>query len=187
MISPVIIGILALAAALFVIKMIYVISTTVALPITQGALFVSSTRHRISAFLDAVSMKKGDVLIDLGCGDGRVLKMAAKRYGVCAIGYELNPMAYMKARVYSIFSKNVQIRFANFHNADISTADVVFCYLFPDVLPKLSQKLVNELKPGAIFVTCNFPLKGIEANTIIKPEGSLHSDPIYIYTQLAIE
>lgn len=180
--SPLILTILILSAILFIIKVIYILSTTAALPVTQGALFVSTTKKRIEAVLNHVPMDKGDRFIDLGCGDGRVLRMAAKRYGVKATGYELNPMAYAKARVYSLLSRGVRIRFANFYEADISKADVVFCYLFPDVMPRISEKIKSELKPGAVFVSCNFPLPGFTAESMIRPQGSLHSDPIYIYS-----
>ena len=179
--------ILGLASVLFIIKVIYILSTTAALPVTQGALFVSTTKKRIEAFLDQVPMEKGGLLTDLGCGDGRVLRMAARRYGVNAVGYELNPMAYIKARMYSLFSRGVHIRFANFYEADISKADVVFCYLFPDVMQKISDKVKSELKPGAVFVSCNFPLPGLAAEKTIRPRGSLHSDPIYIYKTAALQ
>lgn len=179
--SPLILTILILAAILFTIKVVYIVSTTVALPATQGALFVSSTRKRIQAFLDEVPMDEGAVFIDLGCGDGRVLRMAAKRYKVRATGYELNPMAYGKARLYSLLAKGVRIRFRNFYDADLSHADVVFCYLFPDVLPKIAEKVKKEMKPGAVFVSCNFPLPGLSPEKTIRPKGALHSDPIYLY------
>ena len=61
---------LILTGMLFVLKMTYVLCTAAALPTTQGALYVSTTRTRIAAFIDAVPMKKGQLLVDLGCGDG---------------------------------------------------------------------------------------------------------------------
>ena len=78
-----------LAGSLFALKMAYVLCTALALPITQGALFVSTTKTRIAAFMDAVPMKTGQMLMDLGCGDGRVLRQAYKNYGVRAVGFEV--------------------------------------------------------------------------------------------------
>lgn len=182
--NSLILSILVLASLLFIIKMIYLVSTTIALPTTQGALFVSTTHRRIDAFLNEVVMEEGDRFIDLGCGDGRVLRMAAKRYNIIATGYDLNFMAWFKAKLYSLFCRNVHIRFSDFYKADISGADVVFCYLFPDVLPMIAKKIKTELKPGAVFVSCNFPLPGFTADKVVRPEGSLHSDPIYIYRNL---
>ncbi|MGD8670882.1 MAG: hypothetical protein PVF31_12390, partial [Desulfobacterales bacterium] len=65
--------------------------------------------------------------------------------------------------------------------ADPSEADVVFCYLYPDVMKKLATKLVDGLKPGAIVVSSNFSLPGWSPGKILRLESSLHNAPIYIY------
>jgi len=172
---------IGLAAVLFVAKMIYMVSTAMVVRSTRGALYVSTTRKRISACLDAVSAKKGDTWIDLGCGDGRVLRQARKQYGINAIGYEINPLAYLKARLYCLFHPGIRIRMQNFFKADLSHADIVSCYLFPDVMHDLAQKLTHELKPGAFIISFNFNLPGLVPDQVLRPAGSLHSDPIYIY------
>lgn len=163
--------------------MTYVFTTALVLPKTKGALYVSTSRLRISAFMDAVPMKPGQLLIDLGCGDGRVLRNIRKKYKARCRGYELNILAYLKAWLLCMGDKEVKIRRQNFYNADLSGADVVFCYLFPDVMEKLSVKLKSELKPGTVIVSCNFPLPGYPPEKILKPQGSLHNDPIFIYHQ----
>lgn len=173
--------ILILAGVLFLVKMAYVLTTAMALQHTQGALYVSTSGARIEAFLDAVSMKPGQLLVDLGCGDGRVLTGAYHRYGVRAVGYELNWMAYGRARLRCMGQKGVRLVRKNFWDADISAADVVFCYLFPDVLKRLAQKIRHEVKPGAMVVSCNFPLPGLTPKQVMRPEGLQHHDPIYIY------
>ncbi len=170
-----------LTGLLFILKMAYVVCTAWVLPKTRGALYVSTANVRIRAFLDAVHMKPGEILIDLGCGDGRVLRAARSRYHVTTIGYELNPLACLNALIRSFAIRGVDIRRRNFFDADLTNADVVFCYLFPDVMEDLSKKLLKELKPGSIFVSCNFPLPGFEPKKVLRPGGSLHNDPIYIY------
>jgi hypothetical protein len=69
----------------------------------------------------------------------------------------------------------------NFWYADLSGADVVFCYLFPDVMGRLARKARKEVKPGAVLVSCNFPVKGLDPERVLRPEGALHHDPIFIY------
>jgi len=170
-----------LAGGLFGLKIIYVLSIVLVLPITQGALYVSTSRVKIAAFIDAVPMKAGQMLVDLGCGDGRVLREARKRYGVRTIGYEINPIAYLKARLFSIGRSKIKIKRQNFWEADLSGADVVFCYLYPDVMKKLAAKLKSGLKPGAIVVSSNFPLPQHIPNKILRPQSSLHNDPMYVY------
>ncbi|MGD9055415.1 MAG: class I SAM-dependent methyltransferase [Desulfobacterales bacterium] len=170
-----------LAGGLFALKIIYVLSVALVLPITQGALYVSTSRAKIGAFIDAVPMTADQKLVDLGCGDGRVLREAQKRYGVRTVGYEINPLAYLKARFFSFGSNKIKIKRQNFWEADLSDADVVFCYLYPDVMKRLAAKLLAGLKPGAIIVSSNFPLPGFVPSKILKLERSLHSDPIFIY------
>ena len=97
------------AGILFVVKIAYVICTALVLPITRGALYVSTSRVRIAAFMDAVPMRAGQLLVDIGCGDGRVLRKARKRYGVKAIGYELNLLAYLKAKLFCLAVKEVKV------------------------------------------------------------------------------
>jgi SAM-dependent methyltransferase len=170
-----------LAGGLFALKIIYVLSIVLVLPITQGALYVSTSRIKIAAFIDAVPMQADQMLVDLGCGDGRVLREARKRYGIQTIGYEINPLAYLKARLFSIGRSKIKIKRQNFWEADLSGADVVFCYLYPDVMKKLAAKLKSGLKPGAIVVSSNFPLPEHIPNKILRPQSSLHNDPMYVY------
>ena len=70
----------------------------------------------------------------------------------------------------------------NFFKADLSRADIVSCYLFPDVMQDLARKLTHELKPGTTVISFNFNLPGLTPDQVLRPAGSLHSDPIYIYS-----
>lgn len=170
-----------LAGGLFALKIIYVLSIALVLPITQGALYVSTSRAKIAAFINAVPMKADQMLVDLGCGDGRVLREVQKRYGVRTVGYEVNPLAYLKARLFSIGSNKINIKRKNFWQADLSEADVVFCYLYPDVMKRLATQLAARLKPGAVIVSSNFALPGFVPSRVIRLASSLHNDPIFIY------
>jgi SAM-dependent methyltransferase len=170
-----------LAGGLFALKIVYVLGIALVLPFTQGALYVSTSRAKIAAFIDAVPMRADQTLIDLGCGDGRVLREAQKRYGVHTIGYEINPVACLKARLSSFGPYNIKIRRENFWEADLSVADVVFCYLYPDVMKKLAAKLAADLKPGTVVVSSNFSLPGFVPSRVLRLESSRHNDPMYIY------
>jgi SAM-dependent methyltransferase len=144
-------------------------------------MFHPSARVRVRTFLDHVPMKAGDLLVDIGCGDGRVLREAKRRYGVRALGFEVNPLAYILARLRTIGMQGIEVRLRNFWNVNVGDADVVFCYLFPDVMGRLAHKLERELRPGTRVVSCNFPLPGWRHSELFYPESSLHADPIYLY------
>lgn len=170
-----------LTGSLFGLKMTYVLCTALALPATQGALYVSTTRTRISAIIDALPMENGQILVDLGCGDGRFLRQAWKKYNVKAIGFEVNLLAYIKAKILSVGLKQIEIRWESFWSQNMADADIVFCYLYPDVMRKLSTKLKSELKPGTLIVSCNFALPGFKPLRVLRPQGALHNDPVYMY------
>ena len=176
-----------MAGALFGLKILYIATTTAVLPMTQGALYVSTARVRIEAFLDAVNMSADQLFVDLGCGDGRVLRSANKRYGVHAVGYEINLLAYLKAGCLSLFNPLIRLKLRNFWQADISKADVIFCYLYPDVLNRLSLKLRRELKSGATVISGNFPLPGWTPTEVITCDQSLYNSPLYIYRDIQTE
>ncbi len=167
---------------LFAAKAAYGLGVAVALPKTRGALFVSSSKRRIAVALDAIQPSKNGLLVDLGCGDGRILRYARKHYGIRAVGYEVNPIAWVKAKCLSASDKGIRIRFQDFRRVDLSTADIVTFYLFPDVLGDLSQDLRNgRFKTGAVLISFNFPLPETTASFVIHPPGSLHGDPVYFY------
>ena len=101
-------------------------------------------------------VKKGDVIYDLGCGDGTALIIAAKEFGARGVGIEIDPfrvwIAKIKARFAGV-SDTVEIRRDSFWNQNISDATVVFMYLIPKTLINLRTKLLKELKPGTRVVT----------------------------------
>ena len=172
---------LGIAAVIVVLLFLYVLSIILVLPRTRGALFVTTSRQRIRALLDTVPMQPGQLFIDAGCGDGRVLREVCSGDKVQGVGYEINPLAYFLARLRCLGMKNVQIRRKSFWEEDFSKADVLFCYLFPDLMHDMAQKAKEELKPGAIMISCNFEVPGLVPSQVIRPPGSLNSDPIYIY------
>jgi hypothetical protein len=173
--------ILIIVAGLFVCKLFYVLATAGALPLTQGALFTSTPSLRVASFLDAVPMEPDEYLVDLGCGDGRVLREARRRYGVKTMGFEVNILAYCVARILSFRMKGVDIRWRDFWSVSLEDANVVFCYLFPDVMKRLGAKLERELRQGARVVSCNFSIPGWIPMAAIRPESDRYGDPIYIY------
>jgi len=172
---------LAVIGGLIALKLLFTASIVTVFPITRGAMFHPSASIRVKTFLDHVPMAPGNILVDIGCGDGRVLRAARLRYGVRARGFEVNPVAYVLARIRTLGMKDVEIRFGDFWKTGLDEADVVFCYLFPDVMKRLAEKLEAELRSGTRVVSCNFPLPGWTSEEVLHPDSPLHGDPIYLY------
>ena len=100
-----------------------------------------------------------DVVYDLGCGDGRILIAAARRYHARAVGIEIDPLRYLWCQfLITILGQRDRIRivFGNLFNQDLSEADVVMCYLMPDALTKLEKKFRQELRSGTRVVSNRF-------------------------------
>lgn len=101
-------------------------------------------------------VKKGDVIYDLGCGDGIALVTAAKEFGATGVGIEIDFfrafIAKWRVKLGGL-SNEIEIRRDSFWNNDISDATVVFMYLIPKTLVRLRPKFLKELKPGTRVVT----------------------------------
>ena len=164
-----------------VLKLVHALAIVAVHPVTQGAMYVSTARVKIRRALDAVPMKPGGFFVDLGCGDGRTLREARRRYGVICHGYEINPLAFLKATALTAGRKGIKIFYRNFWKVDLGKADVVSFYLFPDVMPRLEKKLAGELAHGSRVISFNFPIPGWKPLSVLHADSKLHNDPIYIY------
>jgi cyclopropane fatty-acyl-phospholipid synthase-like methyltransferase len=112
--------------------------------------------RRVRRMLQMSELKPGEVVYDLGCGDGRILVCAAREFQARAVGVELNPWLYVLAVLRVFFSgcsSRVQIIFGNLHNVPLEEADVVTIFLFSHVNELLQEKFRQELKKGARIVS----------------------------------
>lgn len=122
-------------------------------------------------------IQKGDIIYDLGSGEGTALMIAAKEFGAMGVGVEIDPFRVFTSRLSIRFAKlsdKVKIYRKNFFDVDISDASVVIMYLIPKTMARLRPKLLEELKPGTKVVT--FVYK-IDLPMIAKDE----EDEVYVY------
>jgi len=129
--------------------------------------------------LRVAKIQPGQVVYDLGCGDGRLLEAAA-REGAIAKGFEISLLPYVMAKVRFALhrTKNASVRFADFWNVDIRDADAVFFFLTPKIYKKMQSKCERELKPGAVVIAYVWPFDGWEATTIDRMPGQ---PDVYMY------
>ncbi len=105
-------------------------------------------------------IKKGDIVYDLGCGEGTALSIASKEFGAKGFGIEIDPLRYVFARLLirvNGLSKNVRIKRGNLFNEDFSNADAVFVYLVPKTLEKLVPEF-KKLKKGAKIISYRYEI-----------------------------
>ena len=116
----------------------------------------------VRTMLEITEAGPGDTVVDLGCGDGRILIMAVEEFGVDrAIGYELNPHLVDTAQT-KVYDKELNNRIevvnGNFMEADLSLATVVTLYLTTTGNAKLRPKFIDELKEGTRIISHDFPI-----------------------------
>lgn len=124
-----------------------------------GGPWVPSSMQMVNRMMEMAEVGPGDVVYDLGCGDGRVLLTAAMRYQAHAVGIEIDPLRYLWCQFLITLlwqRKRIRIIFGNLFHKDLSEADVVMCYLMPDALVKLEKKLKHELRSGTRVVSNRF-------------------------------
>jgi ribosomal protein L11 methylase PrmA len=123
--------------------------------------------------IDLAGVKKGDVVYDLGSGDGRIVIAAAKN-GARAVGFEIDPELVGESRA-NIKKAGVQdaaeIRNQDILTVDLSPASVVTMYLLPDVNLKLKPRLLSQLKPGSRVVSHSFDMGDWKPDKTERVEG----------------
>jgi len=150
----------------------------IAVPLLTGLPWVPSHAKRIRRALEMAEIAPGEVVYDLGAGDGRVLIIAAREFGARAVGIEISPMhcliAWLKSGL-SGFGSQVTIRCASIYTADVSGADVVFAYVTPEHAARLRPILEKQLKSGARVVTISAEMEGWQPDQIDK------NDLVFLY------
>lgn len=142
-----------------------------------GAAWDPTPMRVVNKVLEYLEPKDTDVLYDLGCGDGRVIIEASKRYGCKSVGIEIDPLRYIitKARVKALrLEDKVKVVWGNFFNYPIKDATIVFCFLTEKANRRLEVKFSKELSYGTIIVSYLWRFKGFPLINVI-------DDEVFIY------
>lgn len=123
--------------------------------------YVPTPPEVVEAMLKLAGVRTGDHVIDMGCGDGRIVVTAAKKFGATGTGYDLNPERIREANENAQkeqVDKRVKFIEKNLFDADIHNASVVTLYLLPEVNLRLRPKLWKDLKVGTRIVSHSFDM-----------------------------
>lgn len=130
----------------------------------RGAPWLPTPMSKVYKMLAMADVGPNDMVYDLGCGDGRTIIAAARRYGARAVGIEIDPLRYLWCRALITalgLRGRVKIVYGDFFTQDLSAADVVTCYLLQSTNEKLQEKLTQELQPTARVVSNEFTFPGL--------------------------
>lgn len=136
--------------------------------------------NTINIILTILENKKEGIFVDLGCGTGKVIVAVKKRFPAMEVlGYESWLTQFLLAKM-MIFLSGVRVKvfYRDLFRADLSKADVVFCYLFSHLMPTLEKKFEKELKSGTLVISNTFPLPNWKPIQII---SLTKIDKIFIY------
>ena len=134
------------------------------------------TRHIVAdRMLQLAGVTKDDVVLDLGSGDGRIVIIAAQKYGARGVGIEIDPKLVALARQNAIdadVTDRVTFIEGDLYAADLSAATVVTAYLSPNIMKQLESKFRTELRPGARIVSHQFPMARWRPDERVRVEES---------------
>ncbi len=135
--------------------------------------YVPTPQRVVNLMLELAEVSPNDLLYDLGCGDGRIVVTAAKKYGCKAVGYDIDPERVRESRANvkaAGLEHLVTIEQADIFTLDLSQVDVVMLYLRPHLNVRLIPQL-EKMKPGSRVVSHDFDMHGVEPDA----EVTFHS------------
>jgi precorrin-6B methylase 2 len=148
-------------------------------------IFVPTPDEVVAKMLELAEPKKTDLVLDLGCGDGRIVVAAAKKYGCHAVGYDIDPVR-VKESLENVKKNKVEdlakIEQKDIFELDLSKANVITLYLLPSLNVKLIPQL-EKLKPGSRIVSHDFDMAGVKPDkvvTVTSKDGGEHT--VYFWT-----
>ena len=150
-------------------------------------IYVPTPPEVVDKMLDLAQVTKDDLVYDLGCGDGRIVVTAAKRYGCKAVGYDI-ARKRIKESLANVEKNNVghlvRIEQKDIFTLDLSRANVITLYLLPELNVKLIPQL-EKLKPGSRIVSHDFDMKGVKPDKVIEvhsEEEDWDVHTVYLWT-----
>ncbi len=149
-------------------------------------IYVPTEETVVDKMFEMAKVNKNDIVFDLGCGDGRIVCMAAKTFGAKGIGVDIDPerikdcMVTMKK--YGVTKELVDIRQGDALKVkDLDRASVVMLYMLPEFMEKLEPQLA-KLKPGTRIVAHDYPFPNTKPDQIVEFKGPRRDHTLYMWT-----
>ena len=145
----------------------------------RGAPYLPTLKKQTEELFELLDMKKGQTLLELGSGDGRVLAAAAER-GIYAVGYELNPLLVIWTKLRYWKSRNyITVHWQDYWLANWPPSDAMYVFLLQPYMSKLDKKLIQYKKPDNYLIVSNsFKI------TEKKPKKEKNGLFVYSYTNM---
>ena len=141
---------------LIIVILIVIVAVSIIWPLLLGAAWSPTSVRIVDRMLEMAEIVSGDIVYDLGSGDGRIVVEAARKYRAKGVGIEVDPLRVIWSiiNVYIMrLNGSVRILWGNIFHQDISDATIVTLFLWQRTNQKLTKKLLSELKPGTRVVS----------------------------------
>jgi SAM-dependent methyltransferase len=131
-----------------------------------GAPYLPTLRRQIDTALDLLDLQPGQTMLELGCGDGRVMRAAAAR-GWKVVGYELNPILVAVSYIYTFkYRKQVRVVWGNALTADWPPTEGIYIFGLQKIMPKLHTKIVQYRHKPVKLVSFTFEIPGKQPSRV---------------------
>jgi SAM-dependent methyltransferase len=155
--------------------------------VTCRIIYVPTPETVVDKMLDMAKVKKEDRVFDLSCGDGRVVAMAAKKFGSRGIGVDIDPARIKECKEtmkkYEIPEGLVEIRQGDALKVkDLERATVIMLYMLPEFMEKLEKQALEKLKPGTRIVAHDYPFPNWKADQVVEFKGPEREHTLYMWT-----
>jgi tRNA G37 N-methylase Trm5 len=154
----------------------------------RDVIYVPTPNEVVEKMFELADIRPGEVVYDLGCGDGRIPVLASKKFGVRSWGFDIDPVRVRESldnvAKYKV-EHLVTIKHQDIFELDISKADVITLYLLPRLNVKLIPQL-DKLKPGCRIVSHDFDMQGVRPKRLIKfdatdEKGNRREHKVYVW------
>ena len=139
----------------------------------------------VQVMLRLANVNTGDVVYDLGCGDGRIVISAAREWGARGVCVDIDPQRIADSRENAReagVTDRIRFRNEDLFTTDIGDATVVMLFLYPDLNLKVRPKLLRELKPGTRIVSHWHSMGDWPPQETVFVRSSNRERPIYLWT-----
>jgi precorrin-6B methylase 2 len=145
--------------------------------------FVPTPQVVVDKMLELADVKPGEILYDLGCGNGIIVVSAAKK-GAKATGFDVDPQRIRETQANINRNKvgeNAKVVQKDIFTQDLSGANIVTLYLLPSLNVKLIPQL-EKLKPGSRIVSHEFDMKGVKPDKVVTVQGPIREHTVFLFT-----
>jgi hypothetical protein len=148
----------------------------------MGAPYVPTKKKLALEILREVKFKKNGLFVELGSGDGRIIRTAIKNYPLKGIAVDINCLLIFWSKFLSKLDgtrNNINFVVKNILYADLTKADYLYLFLFPALIEKLLPKFNKELKKGTIIISHGFQIEKYKNKLFKKVDRNTF--PTYYY------